>query len=287
MADAGLADAGHQAIPTPSSADLDVDDHAAVERAVREARPEAVAHLAAIASRRVAASDPDRTDRVNVGGTRHVLEAARAVSASIPVLVASSSEVYASGPADGPLGESAVVATDGDAYSRSKLAAEAVALEARRQGQRVVITRAFNHTGPGQSDSYAIPAFARRVVAAIRPRRGRDRRRNVSWSATSGTSAMSSSPTGSLLESWPTIASSEASSMSQRVARSGCGPSSRSSAGSRGIEVRIHRDESPCARASPTGSSATRPCSAMRPGWRPSRTLDETLADVYADVAQA
>src|SRR5688572_29687371 len=37
---------------------------------------------------------------------------------------------------------------------------------------RVVITRAFNHTGPGQTDRYVAPAFARQIAeieAGARP----------------------------------------------------------------------------------------------------------------------
>jgi GDP-4-dehydro-6-deoxy-D-mannose reductase len=54
-------------------------------------------------------------------------------------------------------------------YAASKLGAEIAALEAaRRTGLRVIVARAFPHTGPGQTDRYVVPAFARRLKAAKR-----------------------------------------------------------------------------------------------------------------------
>jgi GDP-4-dehydro-6-deoxy-D-mannose reductase len=54
-------------------------------------------------------------------------------------------------------------------YGLSKLAQEAVALAtARAAGIPVVVTRSFNHTGPGQRPDFVVPALARRVVEAKR-----------------------------------------------------------------------------------------------------------------------
>jgi GDP-4-dehydro-6-deoxy-D-mannose reductase len=162
-----LAIAGHLPIAAPGHDRLDVADPAAVRRVVERVGPDAIVHLAAIASRVEAARDPRRTIEVNVGGTANVLQAARDLGGRLPVLVASSSEVYArSKPGDGPLAETAPLAETDDPYARSKQAAEAVTLGAADSGQRVVITRAFNHTGPGQRTTFAIPAFARRITDA-------------------------------------------------------------------------------------------------------------------------
>jgi GDP-4-dehydro-6-deoxy-D-mannose reductase len=55
-----------------------------------------------------------------------------------------------------------------DAYGRSKVEEERVALDAHARGRRIVIVRSFNHTGPGQREVFAAPALARRVVALKR-----------------------------------------------------------------------------------------------------------------------
>ncbi len=54
-------------------------------------------------------------------------------------------------------------------YGKSKVAAEAIALDAHRDHDlAVVCTRAFNHTGPGQSPAFLVPGLAARIVAAER-----------------------------------------------------------------------------------------------------------------------
>jgi len=66
---------------TPTRAELDVTDRAAVERALRAARPDAVAHCAARARVDQAEATPEETFRVNRDGARIVAEAAAAQGA--------------------------------------------------------------------------------------------------------------------------------------------------------------------------------------------------------------
>ena len=52
-------------------------------------------------------------------------------------------------------------------YAKAKAAQEDTALRAgSAAGLTVIAVRAFNHTGPGQSPTFAVPAFAARIVAA-------------------------------------------------------------------------------------------------------------------------
>ena len=85
------------------------------------------------------------------------------------VLVVSSAEVYGVvSPAQLPLGEDTPTAP-ATPYAASKLAAEAVALQAwRGYHQPVIVVRPFNHIGPGQSPNFAVPALAKRIVEARR-----------------------------------------------------------------------------------------------------------------------
>ena len=59
-------------------------------------------------------------------------------------------------------------------YGATKAAQEIAAFQAwRESGLRVVCTRSFNHTGPGQSPNLLVPALVRRALAlrgAARPR---------------------------------------------------------------------------------------------------------------------
>jgi GDP-4-dehydro-6-deoxy-D-mannose reductase len=175
-----LTSAGHQAVGAPSSRELDINDGPGLARLVEAVAPDAVAHLAAISFAGAAARDPDAAVAVNAGGTGAVLTAVAESAPSAPVLVTSSSEVYGRpAPQDLPLREGHAPRPI-HAYGRSKLAQEEVALElAAKHGIPLVITRAFNHTGPGQRTDFVIPALASRILEAMRGGRNTIRAGNV------------------------------------------------------------------------------------------------------------
>ena len=165
---AELHGAGHEVIAA-TARDPDITDGLAVERWVREAAPAAVVHLAAVSSGRAAAADPIRALEVNVGGTIHLVEAARRLATPPIVLVPSSAEVYG-GPASDelPLGESSSLRPRG-AYALTKVAQESVAIALGGRARiPILVARSFNHTGPGQSTEFVVPAIAARVVAVAR-----------------------------------------------------------------------------------------------------------------------
>ncbi len=152
---------------------FDLEDPASA-RAAADRRPDGVVHLAAIASSREARRDPGLAWSVNAAGTARLLEAlgeARERGTADPVVIAvSSGEVYGAG-APVPRRETDPVLPQSP-YAATKAAAELGALEiARRTGLRVILARAFQHTGPGQAKLYVVPALARRLAEARRDRR--------------------------------------------------------------------------------------------------------------------
>jgi GDP-4-dehydro-6-deoxy-D-mannose reductase len=150
---------------------LDLRDTESVRAAVHEV-PDAVVHLAAVASGAEARRDPGFAWEVNAAGTARLadaLGARRAAGLDDPLLLlVSTAEVYGAIHPPRPRLETDPVAPLSP-YAASKVGAEVAALEtARRTGLRVIIARAFPHTGPGQSNRYVVPAFARRLAAARR-----------------------------------------------------------------------------------------------------------------------
>jgi len=147
--------------------DCDVTQGEQVRSVVSEAVPEVIYHLAALAHVGDSWNDPARVLEVNVIGTAHVLAAARSLTAPCAVIVASSAEVYGSvTPEDLPLREDRLPAP-ASPYAASKAAAEQISLQAARGfSQRVIVARPFNHIGPGQAPSFAVPAFAQRILSA-------------------------------------------------------------------------------------------------------------------------
>ena len=134
-------------------------------------QPHAVIHLAALHFIPDCDADPARCLRVNVDGTRSVLEAASALSDPVSLVLASSAAVYA--PADGPHREQEDSLGPVDVYGYSKLWAEELAAGfAARTGTAVGIARLFNVFGPGETNAHFIPSLISQMKAGESVRLG-------------------------------------------------------------------------------------------------------------------
>jgi GDP-4-dehydro-6-deoxy-D-mannose reductase len=134
-------------------------------------RPDAVVHLAAVASGMDARRDIGAAWAVNASGTARVADALGRLreggEADPCLLVVSSGEVYGGG-VERPRRETDPLLPCSP-YAATKAGAEIAALEVwRRTGLRAVIARPFPHTGAGQTDRAVAPAFAARLRAAGR-----------------------------------------------------------------------------------------------------------------------
>jgi GDP-4-dehydro-6-deoxy-D-mannose reductase len=143
------------------SSSADVRDAAAVAREVRDTHPDAIAHLAAITSVADAWSGEREVWEVNAVGTLNVVLAVHEHAPEARLLVTSSAEVYGRvGDEERPIAEDDPVAPVSP-YGRSKAATE---LACARDDIDVVVTRPFPHTGPGQTETFAIPSFAGQIA---------------------------------------------------------------------------------------------------------------------------
>jgi GDP-4-dehydro-6-deoxy-D-mannose reductase len=149
----------------PSRDDLDLLDAPAVRAALRETRPAAVFHLAALASVSRSWEAPSETLTANLRMTVNLLEAVRAETPAAAVVVASSGEVY--GPLERlPVAEDAQLRPQ-NPYAVSKAACDLLAGQyADAFDMRIVRIRAFNHAGPGQGDEYVVGTLTRQVAEA-------------------------------------------------------------------------------------------------------------------------
>ena len=142
---------------------MELRDSASVAGGVA-GRWDAVVHLAAMASGAEARRDPGLAWEVNAAGTARVVES---VGAGTFFLVVSTGEVYGMGTGVARVELDPVEPVS--PYAASKAGAELAALEgARRRHLKVIVARAFPHTGPGQDPRFVIPALAGRLRAARR-----------------------------------------------------------------------------------------------------------------------
>lgn len=152
------AQAGHEVVALTA----DLTDKAALQAQVRQVRPDAVVHLAAISF--VGNADETAFYAVNVVGSVNLLSALTALSPVPTVLLASSANIYGNCDAS-PIAEDQPPAPVNH-YAASKLAMEHMA---RTFADRLplIITRPFNYTGEGQAAQFLIPKlvdhFARKA----------------------------------------------------------------------------------------------------------------------------
>jgi len=143
---------------------IDLADAPSVAAYIAATAPDACIHLAAITAVPAANADPDAAWRVNLLGTLALARGLRMARPDAVLLFASSAEIYGRSFAAGvPLDEAGLPAPM-NTYAATKAAADLALGAMAATGLRVVRMRPFNHTGPGQSPSFVVPAFARQVA---------------------------------------------------------------------------------------------------------------------------
>ncbi len=132
--------------------------------ALAKSKPDVIYHLAAQSSAALSFKKPELTFGVNVLGTVNLLEAVRRLPGKIRLVLVSSCEVYGPNPDEGPMNERQPFSPRSP-YAASKAAQEMACMSyAHSYGMDTVIARPFPHIGPGQSDTFALPSFAKQIA---------------------------------------------------------------------------------------------------------------------------
>jgi GDP-4-dehydro-6-deoxy-D-mannose reductase len=148
---------------TPLKADITQAEQ--VRRALADARPDIIFHLAAQSSVASSWSDPVQTLQINAKGTLHLLEAVRSeYPATRIVLIGSGEEYGAVQPHENPIREECPLRPISP-YAVSKVAQDLYGYQYFfAYGLPIVRIRAFPHFGPRQSDAFVLSAFARQIA---------------------------------------------------------------------------------------------------------------------------
>jgi len=160
------AGAGAAGVPFAARA-CDVADAGALAALVSELMPSAVLHLAAQSSASRAFVRPRETFLANALGTQNLFEAVRSHSPEAFVLVVSSGEIYGPQDARGAPATEDTPVVPVSPYALSKAVQDLLGLQYWKSHKiRSVRARPFNHTGPGQTTTFALPNFARQIALA-------------------------------------------------------------------------------------------------------------------------
>ncbi|MBI3436789.1 MAG: GDP-mannose 4,6-dehydratase [Proteobacteria bacterium] len=147
-----------RSVPVDMSSETDVD------ALIRAERPTHVAHLAAVAAVMQAGREPRDAWNVNFGGSLNLALSVMRHRPECQILFASSAEVYGASFAGGSALDETAAIDPVNAYAATKAAADIMFGQMARQGLKVVRARPFNHTGPGQSEQFVVPAFAAQIA---------------------------------------------------------------------------------------------------------------------------
>lgn len=147
----------------------DLCDDAFVEELVEKAEPACIVHLAGQASVRQSFDDPVQTLSDNTRPALNIMNLLRRRGSRARVLLVGSADEYgAVDPSLLPLVES-MPANPESPYALAKAIQNQYGrMFANLYDVDAVMTRSFNHTGPGQRDTFVLSSFARQVAAIRR-----------------------------------------------------------------------------------------------------------------------
>jgi GDPmannose 4,6-dehydratase len=143
----------------------DLNDQASLIKAVEEADPDYIFHLAAQSYPKTSFDAPIDTLNTNILGTARLLEAVRMKKSSAVVHVCASSEVFGRVKKEKlPIDEECTF-HPASPYAISKIGTDMVGrFYAEAYGMTVMTTRMFTHTGPRRGDVFAESTFAKQIA---------------------------------------------------------------------------------------------------------------------------
>src|SRR5439155_18452774 len=145
--------------------ELGLLDRAAVDRLVRDVRPQWVFHLAALSSPAASWDDPGGTIATNAGLQANLLAALVKLDPMPRVVVVGSGDEYGRPPGRARRLNEATPLRPLTPYGVSKVTQDLLALQYHlSHGLPAIRMRPFNHAGPRQAPHFAIASFAQQIA---------------------------------------------------------------------------------------------------------------------------
>lgn len=151
---------------------LDVTSAAAATDAIKSIQPTHVVHLAGLAATASANANEDLAWKVHLHGTLNLANAILAHAPGATFLNVGTGQVYGATARTGAVLDEGALLAPVSGYEVTKAAGDLAAGALVTKGLRAIRLRPFNHTGPGQTGDFVIPAFAMqiaRIEAGLQP----------------------------------------------------------------------------------------------------------------------
>ena len=145
--------------------ELDILIQESISSLLEKIQPDYLFHLAAQSSVALSWEKPALTVDINIKGAVNLLEALHRMQKAPRVLIIGSGEEYGFIlPKELPIKEDTLM-RPGNIYACTKVAQDLLGQAyARAYKLEIIMVRAFNHTGPGQIETFAVAHFCKQIA---------------------------------------------------------------------------------------------------------------------------
>lgn len=152
-------------IPSVKTLDLNLLNPDQIAAVLNDEKPDYIFHLAAQSSVALSWKDPSLTVDINIKGTLNLFNEIRNLPEQPRVLVVGSGEEYGRIQENHvPIREDAPL-SPGNVYAVTKAVQNMMAtIYSQAYGMNLILTRSFNHIGPGQTPKFVVSDFCNQVV---------------------------------------------------------------------------------------------------------------------------
>ncbi|KKP70327.1 hypothetical protein A2X44_01285 [candidate division CPR3 bacterium GWF2_35_18] len=140
-------------------------DSSFVQKIIKESKPDVIYHLAALSSGRNATDSASPTILNNLEVQLNIFEEVRKQKLNPKILIIGSAQEYGVTPKSVSYIDETVALNPVSPYGFSKVAQDLSAYTYFKSfGLKIIRIRAFNHTGPRQTEEFVIPSFAKQII---------------------------------------------------------------------------------------------------------------------------
>ncbi len=144
---------------------IDLMDYENLHKALEEIVPDYILHLASLSSVAYSWKFPEESFTNNSNIFLNLIESIRDVNLDCRILSVGSSEEYGNVPhSELPIRESQPL-DPLSPYAAARVSQELLSrIYSKAYGMKIIMTRSFNHIGPGQDERFVIPSFIHRIL---------------------------------------------------------------------------------------------------------------------------